>query len=771
MRRFVAFIFIIAVIALPTAAGAKDPVPPCDYVNTFIGTAPLTDPAIIGYTPPVGWRVWAGFTFPGPSLPHAMVQLSPTTTFVTGSGYFYEDGVINGFTHTNKGHWNLCNISVMPVVTTLYIQGAGDRLGPYNSAGYGSHFSHENEEASPGYYRVYLDDYMTTVELTATRRTGFHRYTFPASKNSHILIDLEKANNTVTAAYVEIPNDHTIRGWQRMGRETVYFHAEFDRPFEQSGTWNGWRHRYFTGNTLTESGVDIGAYIRYTTTEGEQVQMKIGLSFVSMDGAEKNLRAENPGWDFEAVRRNSRAVWDRLLSTIEVEGGTHHQREMFYSSLYRLCMWPALRSDVDGAFTGADSEVEHADFEYFTNPSFWDTFRNKLALLNVIEPEVSRDIIRSCIDRGKKTGWMPSFFHGDHATSMVVGAYLRGLRDFDVEEAYRLMRKNATENGGPRGNLSAYKTIGWIPTVPVAVADVPPTPGRAGVTKTLEYAYDDYCLALMAKDLGKRDDYDLFMKQAQNYRNVYDPSTRFMRGRTAEGAWVEPFNPEFPYYGYMYREANAWQSTFFAPQDIPGLVGLMGGKEPFTVKLDSLFTLPWNPDYMARNTSCMIGQYSHGNQPDHQAPYLYNYIGAPWKTQYIVHHIMDVMYNVGEKGLALPGMDDAGEMTAWYVYSAMGFYPVAPGTPQYVIGSPAFERVIIHLPEYVYGGGEFTIIADGAGPTTPYIQSLEIDGKRSERTYITDNDLKANRTFRFRMGAFPNPSWGDSPKDAPPVIK
>lgn len=744
---------------------------PYDLVNTFIGSEPILDEKIIGYKPPVGWRVWAGLTFPGAALPHGMVQVSPVTTFVTGAGYFYEDDIINGFTHTNKGHWNLCNISVMPVVTRLYIEGSGDRLGPWHEKGYGSHFSHDREKASPGYYSVYLDDYKTTVELTATRRTAFHKWTFPASKNSYVLIDMRKANNKVDDAFIELIDRSTIRGWQKTGEGTIYFHAVFDRPFDKCGYWDGGRSRQMEDKPLSASGPETGAYIMYITNDNDVVQAKIGLSFVSMDNARMNLQQENKGWDFESVRADAKETWRGLLNSIETEGGTHKERVLFYSSLYRACLWPVLRSDVDGSFTGADGKVDHADYDYYTLPSLWDTFRNKLTLLTIIEPEIARDINRSVIDMGTKRGWMPTFFFGDHAVSMITGAYLRGIRDYNVGEAYRLMRKNATESGGTRGDISEYIAKGYISTVPVEKADIPPTPGDAGVMKTIEYAYDDYSLALLAKELGKTDDYNLFMGRSKNYRNVFDISTHFMRGKTKDGAWVEPFDPEFPYYGYMYREANAWQSTFFAPHDVQGLVETFGGKEPFVAKLDSLFIVPWNPDYIARNVCCMIGQYCHGNQPDHHVPYLYDYVGEPWKTQRMVRTIMSTLYGIGEKGFALPGMDDAGEMSSWYVFSALGFYPVAPSTPNYAIGSPIFTKAVIHLPQYIYNGATFTINADNASPENIYIKSLAIDGKATGQTWISHDDIASGKTLTFEMASQPDKTWGASENDAPPVVR
>ena len=746
---------------------------PYELVNTFIGSEPLTDPALIGYTPPVGWRVWAGLTFPGATLPHGMVQLSPVTTFVTGSGYYYEDDVINGFTHTSKGHWNLCNISIMPVVTRLYIQGSGDRLGPWNSRGYGSHFSHDREEASPGFYSVHLDDYDTDVELTVTRRTGFHRYTFPESVNSYILIDMEKSNQRITDAFVEVADRNTIRGWQQFGRTKIYFHAVFDKPFDMCGTWNGGRSREMTGDPLSEFGADTGAYIKYRTDEGEVVQVKIGLSFVSMENAAMNLERENPGWNFASVRTKAENTWRGLLDTVEVEGGTKDQRVMFYSSLYRACCWPVLRSDVNGEFTGVDGEVDRADYDYYTLPSLWDTFRNKLPLLTIIEPEVKRDIIRSTVDMGTKRGWMPTFFFGDHAASMITGSYLRGLTDFDVEEAYRLMKRNATESGGTRGNIDHWLEHGYFTTPRVSEEDVtvPPAPGSAGVMKTLEFSYDDFSIALLAKALGKHDDYKRFMTSSRNYKNVYHYDSNFMRGRWDNGDWAVPFDPKFPWYGYMYREANAWQSTFYVPHDVQGLIEIMGGKERFVSKLDSLFIVPWNPDHIARNSCCFIGQYCHGNQPDHQAPYLFNYAGEPWKTQRMVRKIMASMYGIGEEGLALPGMDDAGEMSSWYVFSAMGFYPVAPATTQYAIGSPVFNRVTIHLPDYLYGGKDFTIAAADNSPDNMYINAMRLNGKKSTKTWFDHAELSKGSSIEFDMSPYPNPKWGAGKKDIPPVVK
>lgn len=638
------------------------------YVNPFIGTAPLTDSAILGYNLPKGWRSWAGLVYPGSSLPNAMVQVSPMTEYGSGAGYEYEDDVIYGFTHTNKGHWNLCNIPILPV------SNAGDTGGRFVS-----HFSHKNEKASPAYYQVYLADYRVLVSLTSTLRCGYHKYEYENNRDRKILFDLAKANGKVSGWKIEKDGDRALKGYQQTSKEKVFFYATINTRIHKlerihEGARDGYALVYLSNGTETP------------------VELKIGLSFVSTQNARKNLEQEIAGRSFDETYKAGEQNWERLLSKIRVRGGTEKQKQMFYSCLYRSLLWPALRSDVNGEYTDEKQNVVKADFNYYTVPSLWDTYRNKDVLLGIVSPQVTLDVIRSLKDIGDKTGFIPTFFHGDHAASSIAGAYLRGIDNFDVKGAYQLLLRNANIEGGPRAHITEYIQKGYVSERDIA-GPVVETKAKAGVSKTLEYAYDDYSLAQLAKKLGDTVNYRILMARSKNYSNVFDPSTRFMRGRLENGRWIENFNPQFPYYEYMYREANAWQVSFYAPHDMKGLIALYGGDKNFEAKLDSLFTLPWNPAYIARNVETMVGQYCHGNQPDHEAPFAYYFIGKPEKSQKIIDYILHNLYGIGKDGLALSGMDDAGEMSAWYVFSALGLYTFSATDPEYLVTVPIFDEV------------------------------------------------------------------------------
>jgi predicted alpha-1,2-mannosidase len=636
------------------------------YVNTFIGTAPMNDPKILGYTLPKGWRSWAGLVFPGSSVPNAMVQLSPITAFGSGAGYQYEDTVIYGFAHTNKGHWNLCNIPILPVSGQAGLAGK-----------YGSRFSHDNESSSPGYYQVYLKDYNVNVRLTSTLRCGYHQYQYKDNTNRRILFDLSKANSYVKTWYIKQAGDYAVEGFQ--SGENVYFYARLNTKISSLDTVAMGKHNGYAMVHLADGG-------------NRPVELKIGLSFVSTANAKQNLEAEIGNKSFNDIREEAHQKWESLLSRIQVKGGTEKQKRMFYSCLYRSFLWPALRSDVNGEYTDAKGQVVKADFNYYTIPSLWDTYRNKDVLLEIMSPKQVLDEIKTLKDIGDKTGFIPTFFHGDHACSVIADAYLRGIDNFDIKDVYRVLLRNANVAGGTRPYLTEYIQKGYISDPDVANPNVE-TKGHAGVSTTLEYAYDDYSIAQIAKKLGDTVNYRILMARSKNYRNVFDPSTRFMRGRLENGEWIKNFNPEYPYYEYMYREANAWQVSFYVPHDMPGLIGLYGGPKNFETKLDSLFTVPWNPNYIARNVETMIGQYCQGNQPDHEAPFSYILIGKPEKSQKRLDYIMNNLYGIGDKGLELSGMDDAGEMSSWYVFTSLGLYPFSATDPKYIVTVPLFREV------------------------------------------------------------------------------
>ncbi len=674
------------------------------YVNTFIGTAPMTDPKILGYELPKGWRSWAGLTFPGSSLPNAMVQLSPMTEYGSGAGYEYEDSVIYGFTHTNKGHWNLCNIPVLPV------SNPGEK--------FGSRFSHKKESAAPGFYQVYLDDYNVNVNLTSTLRCGYHQYIYKNNNNRQILFDLARANNRVNGWNIEQVGNSAVQGYQQAGGR-IYFYAVLNTPIEKL-------------EKKAEGKSDGVALVHVANGSKGPVELKIGISFVSTENAKENLEKEIGNKSFNDIRKAATQQWETLLSSIQVKGGTSKQKEIFYSCLYRSFLWPALRSDVNGEYTDAKHNVVKADFNYYTEPSLWDTYRNKDVLLGLISPQVTLDVIKSMKDVGDKTGFIPTFFHGDHGSSSIAGAYLRGIDNFDIKGTYEILLKNATVEGGARPFIKEYMEKGFISDPDVTNPHVE-TKGRAGVSKTLEYSYDDYSVAQIAKKLGDTANYRMLMARSKNYKNMFDPSTRFMRGKLENGEWIAPFNPQYPYYEYMYREANAWQVSFFAPHDMPGLIALYGGPQGFESKLDSLFTVPWNPSYIARNVETMIGQYCHGNQPDHEAPFAYYFIGKPEKSQKIIDTILNTLYGIGDNGLALCGMDDAGEMSSWYVFNALGLYTFSATDPEYLVTVPLFDEVKWRTSN----GKLLTISKPGKGRN---LTAIKVNG-RENKGYFVSHDL------------------------------
>ncbi len=705
---FLAIILFCATTVKVTAQSTNTEL--TQYVNPLIGTAPLTDPEFIGYTPPEGWRVWAGLVYPGVSLPNAMVQLSPVTEYGTGAGYEYEDTLIYAFAHTNKGHWNYLNIPVLPL------------SGTFDPQGYASHFTHESEAARAGFYQVFLEDYQVEVSLTSSLRSGYHQYRYQDAKGRKILFDLGKANNRVSDWKIEKAGNKTVQGFQRNGEQVIYFYALLNEDIRQlevqeEGKQEGW------------------AIIHLQDGKDGPVEMKIGLSFVSAQNAQQNLEEEIGDKSFDEVRTEAQQTWENLLSKIQVTGGTPKQKELLYTSFYRTFLWPALRSDVNGEFSDVKGNIVKEDFNYYTKPSLWDTYRNKLVLLGMISPEVTSDVIRSLQDIGEKTGFIPTFFHGDHAAPFIAGSYARGIDHYDVDKVYQLLLNNANKEGGTRPHIAEYIEKGYISTPPIDSPHVE-TKAKAGVSKTLEYAYDDYSVAQLAKALNDTANYRVLMQRSKNYQNVFDTATHFMRGKLENGEWVKNFDPQYPYYEYMFREANAWQVSFFAPHDMKGLISLYGGAANFEAKLDSLYTVPWNPNHIARNVSSFIGQYVHGNQPDHEAPFSYHFIGKPEKSQQVIDNILENFYGVGEHGLALSGMDDAGEMSAWYVFSALGLYPFSPADDEYIVTVPLFDQV-----RWKLDNGKELIInkpEKGRDLTSIEVNDQKIDG------YFISHDLFRN---------------------------
>lgn len=683
-----------------------------DYVNPFLGTATLWEPEDLGYTRKIKERTWGGEVYPGTSLPNAMVQLSPVTQYRSGSGYQYEDTVIYGFSHTNKGHWNLLHIPILPVTGTI------------SPDDFCSKFSHTNESARPGYYQVFLERYGVNAELASTLRCGYHKYTFKDSDEKKLLADMTCSNNRVIEWDIQKAGDHVFAGFQH-AEGKMYFYAVSNYEIENI--------EQVTGDTHEVSVVNFKE-----SKSKEPLELKIGFSFVSVENAKMNLEKEMIDKSFGQVCREADDTWGQLLSRIKISGGTEREKGLFYSCLYRSFLWPALRSDVNYNYTDENGELANGGFNYYTNPSFWDDYRNKLVLLAMISPDVTVDVIKSIIDNGEKRGgYMPTFFHGDHASVFVAGTYLRGVKDFDLERAYKLLLNNATVPGrGGRPYLDEYIERGWI--AEKDTTDVPTWDEyKAAVTKTVEYAYDDYATALIAKELGKEEDYNMLMARTGNYKNLFDPSTGFWRGRIDNGSWIVDFDPYYPYYAYMYREANGWQSLFFAPHDPEGMIALYPTHEAVEQKLDSLFTEPWR-GYEAHNMTGFIGNYCHGNQPDHSVPYTYYFIGKQEKSQAILDSIMNHYYDMGADKLAYSGMDDAGEMSAWYVFNAIGLYTYSPADPEYIISVPLFDEVEFSLGDH----HAFRIKKNGNGKK---ITCITYGGEKVDGWFISHDRLEEGK--------------------------
>ncbi len=696
-----------------------------------------------------------GHVFPGPMMPFGMVQLSPdeeTTGWDWCSGYNYSSKTIMGFSHTHlsgTGAMDYGDILFMPTVGKVrVVPGTDDNP----SQGYRSWFSHSTEKAAPGYYSVVLDRYNIKVELTATDRCGMHKYVFPASDSSNVIIDLQHGiGNICTDGWVRIVGDRWVEGMRRShgwaSDRYVYFVAEFSRPFEKFGTAAG---DNITSGSRDAKGDSVKAYVTFTTTKGEAILVRVGISAVSLDGAKANLAAEMPGFDFTKYREAAHNAWNKALGKIQVEGGTHSEKVTFYSALYHTMMDPNLFEDVDGKYYGMDHKIHTArGFTNYTVFSLWDVFRAEFPLMSIIEPQRYDNIVKSIIQEYKEDGLLPVWPLAGNETYTMIGypsvpvifdAYMKGFRNFNVDTAFAAMKHSAELDWQ---GLRYYKQRGYIP------ADKE----DASVSKTMEYAYDDWCIAQMAKKLGKMDDYRQFNQRSLFYQNVFDSSTGFVRGKLADGRWITPFDP-FAATG-QYTEANAWQYTFFVPQDIGGLIKLFGGKEKFADRLDSMFNAPTElagrPD---PDITGMIGQDAQGDEQSHHVGYLYDYAGQPWKTQNIVRKIMSVLYTDSVDGLC--GNDDCGQMSAWYVFSALGFYPVTPGQNTYAIGSPLFTKATIDLGN----GKKFVFEADGASDTGKYIQSASLDGRPYDHPYIEQAELAKGGVLRLKMSDMPNKNWG-----------
>ncbi len=707
---------------------------PAAYINPFIGTD--------GH----------GHTYPGASMPFGMVQLSPDTRLVgwdAASGYHYSDSVIYGFSHTalnGTGVGDYNDILVMPVV--------GEPV--FLNTGYRSPFRKENEHAEAGYYSVFLDKPGVKAELTASTRVGYHRYTFPESQEANLIIDLEHRDRVVES-WIEFVSDTEIRGLRRStnwAEDLVwYFHMEFSKPFERKGIAVDNELR---NDLLYADGTNIKAFVGFNTEENEQIEVKVALSAVDADGAYKNMQEEIPGWGFGEVRQNAFDAWNNELDRIRVKGGAEEQMITFYTAMYHAFLQPNTFFDVDGRYRGMDRKVHVVDdFDNYTIFSLWDTYRTWHPLMTIIDTKRTVDYIRVMLDMYEKGGLLPIWelaanetytMIGNHAISVIVDAYMKGIRDFDEEKAMEAMIYSATRD---HFGLDVYRQYGHVP------GDME----HESISKTLEYAYNDWCIAAMAKEMGMDDIYREYIHRAQFYKNIFDPSTNFMRPRV-NGGWLTPFDPTTV--DWHFTEANAWHYNFYVPQDITGLYTLHGGKEAFAEMIVELFeTEDKITGRDMKDITGLIGQYAQGNEPSHHMAYLHNYVNQPWKTQYRVRQIMDTLYSHLPDGLS--GNEDCGQMSAWLIMSAMGFYPVTPGLPEYIIGTPWFPEMEINLEN----GNVFTITANNVSERNFYIQSAELNGQPYTKSYISHEDIMQGGHLHFEMGRRPNKEWGSSDEDIP----
>ena len=707
-----------------------------EYVNPFIGTD------------------FTGNTYPGAQAPFGMVQLSPDNGLPGWdriSGYFYPDSTIAGFSHTHlsgTGAGDLYDISFMPV--TLPYKEADAPLGIH------SLFSHDEETASAGYYQVRLKDYDINVELTATERCGIQRYTFPEA-DAAIFLNLRKAMNWdfTNDTRIEVVDSVTIQGyrfsdgWAR--DQHIYFRTRFSKPFASV---------QLDTAAVIKDGKRIGssaiARFDFHTSAGEQILVTTAISGVSMEGAARNLAAEAPADDFDKYLAVTRKNWNEQLSKVEIKSNDIDEKVKFYTALYHSMLAPTIYSDVDGAYYGPDKQVHQADgWTNYSTFSLWDTYRAAHPLYTYIEPQRVNDMVKSFLAFSEQNGRLPVWnFYGSetdmmigyHAVPVIVDAYLKGIGDFDPKKA--LAACVATANIDEYRGIGLYKKYGYVP---YDVTDHYNSENWS-LSKTLEYAYDDYCIARMAEKLGEKQIADEFDKRSLNYKNVYNSQTTFMQPRNNKGSFIENFSPDD--YTPHICESNGWQYFWSVQQDVDGLISLVGGKERFAQKLDSMFT--YNPsadEDLPIFSTGMIGQYAHGNEPSHHVIYLFNAIGQPWKTQKYAVEVMHELYKNTPAGLC--GNEDCGQMSAWYVFSAMGFYPVDPISGKYEIGTPMYPEMKMHLAN----GKTFTILAPAVSKENIYIQSVKLDGKPYDKSYITHEQIMNGSIFEFEMGNKPGKVW------------
>ncbi len=715
---------LLLIFVIATTSCSREPLQFTDYVNPFIGTD--------GH----------GHTYPGAAVPFGMVQLSPDTR-LTGwdgcSAYHYSDDVIYGFSHTHlsgTGCSDYGDILVMPFIGDPTPVKEGEE-------GFNAHFSHENETAEPGYYRVLLENPEIEAELTVTERTGIHRYSYPSGQEAGIIIDLDHRDKVIDA-FMEKSGNNEISGY-RLSRawafeQHIYFVMQFSQPIDKIGLWSD----DIPAKSLKAKGENIKGYVQFTSPQNSEIIIKVGVSAVSIEGARKNLEAEAVDKDFETIRAEANGKWNERLGKVAVEGGTKTEKVNFYTALYHSFLNPNIFMDVDGQYRGTDLKIHKAeDYEYHTVFSLWDTYRATHPLFTILETEKTNHFIRTFLDMYKYGGKLPVWelagnytgcMIGYHAVPVIVDAWVKGIRNFDENLALQAMIHSATID---HLGLPSYRKYGYIPS----------GDEHESVSKTLEYAYDDWCIAIMAKDMGVDETYKRFIRRAQSYKNIFDPQTGFMRAKD-NNLWFSPFDPREV--NFNYTEANCWQYSFYVPQDISTLISYLGGDDGFCAKLDELFSTSSETTGREQvDITGLIGQYAQGNEPSHHMAYLYSYAGQPHKTQEICRKIMDELYMDTPDGLC--GNEDCGQMSSWYVFSAMGFYPVTPGTEVYVLGTPIFEQATLNLEN----GNTFTIKAPETSSENKYIKEAFLNGKPLNTIYILHSDIMAGGELELVMSDEP----------------
>lgn len=717
------------------------------------------DVPLVGYVDPFIGTGAHGHTFPGAAVPFGGVQVSPDNG-VTGwdwcSGYHYSDSIIVGFSHlhlSGTGIGDLGDIRLMPANRQIDLT---KKINSRTDYDYYGKYTHESEEASPGFYQVSLLDSDIEVSLTATNRSGLQRYEFP-SGNRSVVLDLSHQINwdKPVQGKIEVVNDTLItgyrlsQGWAKDQR--VYFAIAFSEPFNET---------VFADSTViikgnVHEGRQLKAIIDFESSNNRSaILVRTGISSASEKGAVISLSA-SADKTFEQVRSEAEAAWEKELSKITIKSDNMDLKKTFYTAMYHASLAPVIYSDLNQEYKGAGGSINKAEgYTRYDIFSLWDTFRAAHPLFTITQSDKVNDMINSMLAHYREYGLLPVWsllgnetntMTGYHAIPVITDAYFKGFSGFDILEAYEAMRKSAMQD--IRG-VRFYKSYGFIPS------DLE----VESVTKNLEYAYDDWCLAQVAKSLGKEDDYQYFMGRAMSYKKLFDPNTGFMRGKLSDGSWRTPFDPKRSEHRVNtdYTEGNAWQHSWFVPHDIPGLIELMGGNETFVLKLDSLFSIDSEitGNHISADISGLIGQYAHGNEPSHHVAYLYNYAGAPWKTQQVVRNILSTQYSAQPDGLC--GNDDCGQMSAWYVFSALGFYPVNPANGEYSLTSPLFEEAIIHLPD----GNTFRIVAEGSSQGNQYIRGAVLNGQPLDAPLFSHETLMAGGELKITLGEQPNIQWG-----------